>query len=918
MASSSSVEATGRVFTGDTEDALEYKRWKTWILNKLLTLESKVPEAARGAYVYTLLGGKALDCIEHLDPSEYQKSGGEKVILDLLDRRFPQKDSSDEMSETLTAVFGLRAAEGETLKVWISRAGELFDNFDRCQRKCKVSFPEEARGWLILNRSGLNEEQKAVVLARSNGALKQDDIGRSMRSCYPDYVVPKRRSFGASLVEAGDELVANNDDESDAVIQEVEALLADHEAPVLDEPDEVFDESEVAEALAVTWKEKRKELSRMQRNRRFGPSADLRKSYRVEIEELKKKTRCHKCQQVGHWSRECKAGGKGKSKGSTGSNSNKSGDTGAAMVEHFTEQFVAAVMLDDQSKTLDTLTLLRQKRADHMSSPPSTWSSVTSTSSPPLTSEVMLVSSPGFGVIDSGCGRTIGQETLAEFEHLWKAKGIPTPVPFAEVNHFKFGNGQRETTEFSVKLPVVISGRSGSIRAAIVKGAAPLLISRSALQTLEAVVNFGRDELSLFSDQITVPLSTNAAGQYVINLLDRVEESSRSFQEVLMNEMGSSHESEPVPLAPLESAMTLPATESSSELAPGRPTDLQVWSRSDSFLNQTLTTGKQGPCWQSVRRRRVLNQETHEVLFDEWISPHKKKSHYHHKIPVEVMHVITEFHFVPQEKTTTVECLPIHCQRQLSAQIRSSASEAKSMIGDKPFLVAEVFCPPRCAPLVEGVNGICRSYDLSTGFDFTKPAVRDQVAKELYENPPDLLILSPPCTHEGGWFNLNACTMDPQEYARKVRRSRVFIRFCSKLFQQQVDLGGRALLEHPKGSKLWTYSEIHALIEHHHLLTCHMCRFGLHIPKSKQLIRKATHLLVTHEDMKGLARECPGSQHPKHVCHQVVAGSNSTVGQISTFAGKYTPQFVEAIMENRATVSPTEERVFGCVSRMVP
>ena len=436
MASSSSVEATGRVFTGDTEDALEYKRWKTWILNKLLTLEPKVPEAARGAYVYTLLGARALDCIEHLDPSEYQKSGGEKIILDLLDRRFPQKDASDEMSETLTAVLGLRAAEGETLKVWISRAGELFD---LCQRKCKVSFPEEARGWLILNRSGLNEEQKTVVLARSGGALKQDDIGRSMRSCYPDYVVPKKRSFGVSLVEAGDDLVAHDDD-SDAVIQEVEALLADHEEHVVEEPDEVFDESGVAEALAVTWKEKRKELSRLQRNHRFGPSADLRKSYRVEIEELKKKTRCHKCQQVGHWSRECKAGGKGKSKGSTGSNTNKSGDTGAAMVEHFTEHFVAAVLIDDQSKMLDTLTLLRQKRADRMLSSPSPLPSLTSASSPPVTSEIMLVSSPGFGVIDSGCGRTtIGQETLAEFEQLWNAKGIPIPVPFAEVNHFKFG-----------------------------------------------------------------------------------------------------------------------------------------------------------------------------------------------------------------------------------------------------------------------------------------------------------------------------------------------------------------------------------------------------------------------------------------------------------------------------------------------
>ena len=498
------------------------------------------------------------------------------------------------------------------------------------------------------------------------------------------------------------------------------------------------------------------------------------------------------------------------------------------------------------------------------------------------------MSSPGFGVIDSGCGRTIvGQETLKEFEQLWRAKGIPVPVPFSEVNHFKFGNGQRETTDSSVKLPVVIAGRSGSIKAAIVKGSAPLLISRNALQLLEAVVNFGRNELSLFSDQITVPLTINAAGQYAINLLDQVGDLKQPFQEVLMNTTTE-------PSKPSEPSST---AQLSADMSAGPDSDLQTWTRTDSFLNHTVTTGKQGPAWQSVRRRRVLNSETHEVLFDEWISPHHKKSRYHHTIPKEVLHVTTEFQFVPQEKTSTFECMPVHCQRQLNAQIRQPVPEVKSKIDGKPFLVAEVFCPPRFAPLVEGVKGVCRSYDLSTGYDFSKPAVRDQVAQELRENPPDLLVLSPPCTHEGGWFNLNACTMDPHEYARKVRQSRLFIRFCSQLFEQQVKLGGRALMEHPKGSKLWSYAEIRALIEEHHLLTCHMCRYGLHIPKSKQLIRKATNLLVTHEDMKTLARECPGPQHPKHSCHQVIAGSDPEVGQISTFAGKYTPQFVEAVMD---------------------
>jgi len=218
-ASLPSDPGSGKIFSGENEDPLEYKRWKTWVSNKLMTLDSKVPKEARGAYVYTLLAGKALDCIEHLDPSEYQKVDGEKTLFDLLDDRFPQKDSSDEMSETLTTVFGLRATEGESLKVWISRAGEMFD---RCKRKCQVDFPDEARGWLILNRSGLSDEQRAVVLARSGGSLKRDAIGRAMRSCYPDFTVPKRKSFGLSLVEAEEDLDTIEEDD-DTLSHEVPA-----------------------------------------------------------------------------------------------------------------------------------------------------------------------------------------------------------------------------------------------------------------------------------------------------------------------------------------------------------------------------------------------------------------------------------------------------------------------------------------------------------------------------------------------------------------------------------------------------------------------------------------------------------------------------------------------------------------------
>ena len=141
MNTMSSSESIGlRTFTGDSEDAKEYRRWRTWVTNKILTLGDKVSDNAKGAYVYTLLAGKALKRVEHLQPSTYQKTGGEKVIFELLDQRLPQKDQSDEMSEVLTEVFQLRAHDGETLKAWVSRATEVFD---RVQSKVNVSFPKK-------------------------------------------------------------------------------------------------------------------------------------------------------------------------------------------------------------------------------------------------------------------------------------------------------------------------------------------------------------------------------------------------------------------------------------------------------------------------------------------------------------------------------------------------------------------------------------------------------------------------------------------------------------------------------------------------------------------------------------------------------------------------------------------------------
>ena len=60
-----------------------------------------------------------------------------------------------------------------------------------------------------------------------------------------------------------------------------------------------------------------------------------RKSFRAEIEELKRRTRCRKCGKVGHWQKECRSttNAKGVSKGAT-SSASASTSADVHFVEH--------------------------------------------------------------------------------------------------------------------------------------------------------------------------------------------------------------------------------------------------------------------------------------------------------------------------------------------------------------------------------------------------------------------------------------------------------------------------------------------------------------------------------------------------------------------------------------------------------
>ena len=254
--------------------------------------------------VGVLLDGKALESVEHLALEDLMKEDGAQQIWPLLAEQFPEKETADQMGEALGEMFSISAKEGESMQLWTSKVQECFL---RCRRKAGVEFPAAAQGWIALHCSGLSEEQRAIVKAKSQGKLELPEVSSALRSCFPQYRATskaKKPVTSAMVVEEREaEEMDHNEEES---FQDVEAFLADHSADA-DQTGLELDEAEAAEAVAASRREKRVEINKLKQARQFDCSKVLP---RVEIEELKKKrTRCRNCGRLGHCARECRSGG---------------------------------------------------------------------------------------------------------------------------------------------------------------------------------------------------------------------------------------------------------------------------------------------------------------------------------------------------------------------------------------------------------------------------------------------------------------------------------------------------------------------------------------------------------------------------------------------------------------------------------
>ena len=331
-----------------------------------------------------------------------------------------------------------------------------------------------------------------------------------------------QESYAAAADDDEDvEALAADLDELEAVMEDVDLEeLTQEEADTFAAEAQKLGMKASAHSHKPNYKQARAELAKGKVNRGWA-SADgdgrLRvddKDYRIKLEQLKAKTKCHSCGRVGHWTGDADCPKKS-SKGKGGKGKGKSKGGKLARAGGFMKRAGLAVLMFSRLM----LGCEETPRGGHiikLCAPKTTLYNNATTYVD--TFAVAGGAAPvGYAVLDTACLR--GCAGGAALDDYVDKTGVRHKMRESSM-HFRGINDKAPIrAEGEQEIPVGIAGRGCMLRFQRLKGSkAPLLISIGQLRTLKATIDLACGSVTFGTLNVTVPIVYSERGHAMIRI----------------------------------------------------------------------------------------------------------------------------------------------------------------------------------------------------------------------------------------------------------------------------------------------------------------------------------------------------------------------------------------------------------------
>eukprot|EP00435_Cladocopium_sp_Y103_P015753 s1700_g3.t2 len=823
-----------RRFSGESQDAQkEYRRWKRRSRAYLTVQRSKgVPDEALGSLLFTLLDGAALRAFDAVSMDQIEAAGGQQIVYEVLDDRFPEEASHDRIGEVLDNIFDLKVERGETTAVF---TGKVKSAFSAAEAE-GVKFPDVARGYLLMRFAKLGADKKAVVLAAARQSYNEADVAAALRTTYPEGLYSGKSTSLVAPVEA-DEVYHDVYEEA----LEDDEVLAVNEGGDNEGHDEPLEEQDAIDIL-MTWKQTRNQINKEKISRGFGGGA-------ADLKRMEARVRCFKCKKVGHFSRNCpnrKGQGKGQSSSTTSTSTRVSFVNMVHDVGTLVEDEVILLMQSWSNRPRDYWRVDGDKVIREHVVPRAQKFCVRWTGCPvdgkELYDDRTTVMFFGDGrqetvndkIFHDPCdsrrktaeewtGQTIfyrrpGQhaksmevETEVDMIALAYEQEVTTDTPVFEEPPSDVEEDQAGDGETSCHLVhpagfgVVDTGCGrGVIGEETLKRHEGALCKHGLhieeLETRPHKFRYGNGSADVSNRRVQIPIYIRGRELkmrlHVVPGEVPLLVSKRFLKSVGARVAMDSNEIYLSAVGVTAKMVERPDGSCQLDLLDMEPTPAIRTPEVDVFM----VNAENMPRLESKMAVAEIEEMDDEEDQDE----------------PELLQMGNRCVFKGDER------------KRLLKQIH----EVMVVKDDERLTIMEIFSPGRFAELASGFGfESMGSFDLSDGWDWRKPIHRRRAEQILEFSPPDVLVLTPPCGPLSRLQSLNPleCRRDPEGFLREQAEAKEMVKWCLKLANRQLALGKHYVFEAAHGCQTWNLEEMQKFVQtwHHPQVNVSACAVGL-------------------------------------------------------------------------------------------